>query len=560
MGERGYSDEILRGGWSGGIPQHMIDKKYERTNIYEDKDLLQNYQRETLLDNRPDPITLASDEFRNNGEFNADELAMAKKLGIDVSTLPSGKTGNAYNRSVLNIRENGQRATNTPNHSEIFLELTGADPRGTSNLPQMQQMAEHARRRAGNYELSFKNDSDNSIMESAINPSQISTNIKKAMMASKQKLQIFSESDIGWSARSNTTFSTKSQKEKVMLDGKAADIRDEDIQHRRSNITLLSNTAPGGWLQQADHKIKMGKFASVYSGNSKMVDIRSNMNESDADLKIVKFQDSYVPGSVVSLMDWHTKARQNYLETLPPSSRYWGKSSEHDNMRAYMANKGDSSNVLLAKDSETAKKLKIVKDEILGIARKLKREQFKGHTTKNTEVSEKMTRVMKNAVETNNSGAVKDAKDIVKIKSDVINSHRATTNEKVNNKTHVRTMNNKVFKGHAQGESLVSGKTGKKEHVVHNYSNSNNKNKYNGMKKDNSTNDHEMHELHDDLSHVRSVNSSDTKNLVLTKNDTDTDGIEFRDSNYLNRYGGVIGTKYINHSKIEQESHDILEL
>lgn len=518
------SDAIFEATYAGSIIEDIIDKKYEKTDIYEDPDTLYYYQRNVLRDTGPDNRnTFAEDEPRQGG------------LG--------------YRSGVINVRENGKRSLVDPKHTEIFTELTGKDPRGNSNLPNMSQMAEQSRHRGKNFELSFKDDSDNSILESARNPGQVSSDIKDAMQRSKQMLQIFDDSEIGWTGGNPMITTKKSLKEKVLEDTHQIDINDHNIQHRRSNVTELSNKAPIGWHTQNDQKIKISRYQKIYSGNGKAVDTRYAQNKQEQDMKIVKYRDNYVPSNVYDLINKYTKSRTLYQETLPPSNRFWGKVKENY-VRTNSGNGENVSRMSGEKGKESiSQKLNNTKTEIKNQLRKINTSTFISHDKDITELSKMFVK----SLETTNKQGKPDEKDINKIQRYVINNQRK--NKQIgsignSNKEYI----DNTFKGHVKGTSILNNKFGK-DMQVHNYKSTNNMID-NSKLKSNQKLDHETNELYDDQSQVRTI-SKFQNDLIMDKNDTFND-MSFNDSGVKTRHGGVIGTKYVTREhKTDHETNDI---
>jgi hypothetical protein len=246
------------------------------------------------------------------------------------------------------------------------LELTGADPRGHSNLPDMRKLVEHSYARAGDHRLSFKNDDDLTIHESARNSFRVSSDKKMAMNASKQKLQIFNESETTWGANSGNMFKsakTISDVTRMLNDQNTLDIADQEFTNRRSNVTLLSNTLPGGWSQETDHKVAIGKYSKIYSGYGKTVDI--NRHSTVVDPLTKSRENNYLPSSVVHLMNKQIKARVTYQDTLPPSNKFWGKPMDTEGFRAGSGSMQESvqEKVKLGLQSMTRQKDKQVKNK-----------------------------------------------------------------------------------------------------------------------------------------------------------------------------------------------------
>lgn len=544
MSLRDNTDHLNYSRVIGEIPQHIIDRKYETTEIYEDIDQVDNFYRNVLRDDGPDPInTFADGGKRNNGGYDADEIAFAKKQGIDLPTTTA--SSGALRANVLSIRENGKRSMLEPRHSEAFFELTGPDPRGSTNLPNMRDLVKHSRARADNYRLSFKNDEDNSIHESARNPSKVSSDIKMAMQSSKQKLQIFEDSEVGWAANARNMFKSSDNKSKVdnvLLDNQHLDIAGQQIEQRRSNITLLSNSIPGGWSQEADHKIKVGKYNKIYSGYSKAVDIYKNRTAVDLDNKVVKSKEGYVPVSVLRLMNKHIKSRKEYVDTLPPSNRFWGKSKEafnvapahgvevQEKVRAAIESGGNQF-------KNSSSNARINENRSLNMKEaKLNRE---------ADVDVKLIKLLKKGVESSNKASAQDSKDLISIKHEIVSTQK-------NNKTRTATNasgSTATFKGHVVGETdtKIKVKSGNKVEVF-NYKNATPV--FAGGFNGNSVDDMEKAVLHDDETITRKANINELK--MGERFNTNTIVVE--DVKTKDRRSGF---KRVNNSKLNLETDHV---
>jgi hypothetical protein len=454
---RTSSDHLLYGRVTGEIPQEIIDKKYEQTIVYESPDLVNNYFRETLRDQSADPDnTFASGGKRNNGGYSEEEIALAKKQGIDLPKISSSPS--VLQSTVLNIRSNGGRSQIQPRHSEAFFELTGADPRGHSNLPDFNKIALHSRIRAKDRELNFSNDDDYTVTESARHPAKVSSDKKMAINAAKQKLQIFNESETSWGANSGNlvkSSKTKSDVDRVLLDGNTLDITDQSIENRRSNVTTFSNALPGGWHQVTDHKVATGKYTKVYSGYAKAVDLNKNRSMVQLDgPKYVSKENRYLPTSVIALMNKQTKSRLKYQDTLPPSNKFWGKSMDTE---GFTAGKGHAETVqekvrlglqgaVRHKDRQVAvngKTQKLVDGQV---------DRFIG------EQDNKMTRAMKKAVENVNKSIKTEIKDI----REQIEQTQHYAKSQIEQ---IKKGSTATFKGHNFDDTVIYNKSGLKVEV-----------------------------------------------------------------------------------------------
>ena len=108
---------ITRGKSQPDLPAHMLLDKFARTRIYEDPDDLDNHARGTL-----------------------------RQTGSDAPLFQHEDQRRVDSRAMINIRTEGGRSAEVPDHSEEFIDVHSRDTRGPSNEPNWK--AFNAQRRA----------------------------------------------------------------------------------------------------------------------------------------------------------------------------------------------------------------------------------------------------------------------------------------------------------------------------------------------------------------------------------------------------------------------------
>ena len=99
-------ERLTRGKSMPDLPAHMIRDKFAVTDFEEDPEDLNNYSRATLRNRNTDAPSLQHEDQRR----------------VD-------------SRMMINIRTEGGRSAEIPDHSEAFIEVIDRDPRGPSNEP-----------------------------------------------------------------------------------------------------------------------------------------------------------------------------------------------------------------------------------------------------------------------------------------------------------------------------------------------------------------------------------------------------------------------------------------
>jgi hypothetical protein len=238
-------------------------------------------------------------------------------------------------------------------------------------------------------------------------------------------------------------------------------------------------------------------------------------------------------------MHWHTIARQKYQDTIPPSSRYWGKVKENY-VRTNNSNNVNENVSRMSNEKDKASiSSKSIKKEITDQLRTLNVSKFKGHNVNDTKESAKILSLMKKSVEVRTKSNKDTEEDLIKIKHEINKSHKNI--RQINpNGVNTRKINTDVFEGHIKGDTITNNKFGKNM-VVHNYKTNNiiHSDISNVGKSDNT---HDEIIAYDD-NNVRAI-SKFQNDLIMDKNDTHVEQ-NFQDSGVKTRHGGLIGKKYL---------------
>lgn len=226
-----------RVGTYGLIPEDLYLRKIERTALYENPKQLEYYQRNLLKDTRPDAPFFASDEPRRNYQ----------------------------SQSVINLRDGGRRTKTDPDLPDglnlNFDPWVIDTPAGPDMQKHVKQQNDRARF------VNFYDDSDNSVPESMIAPTQMQMQIKHAMPLVQNRLKIFDTSMDGLQHGAHH----KTQEcniLKITRDGTIVNINDADYIHRIGNTSALSNAIQLGYRTDVDHQFKIAKYGFVRAGNA----------------------------------------------------------------------------------------------------------------------------------------------------------------------------------------------------------------------------------------------------------------------------------------------------
>lgn len=305
----------------GDIPDDIIAKKYERTNIYTLDDNLDEYFRDVLQDTSPDTPYLESDQKRTNHES-------------------AGR---------LSLRYNGKRSEMEPNHSEEFLGFTDRDPRGTATEPDMRKYQEQMWKRKKIIESLMHSDADNSVPSDGINELKMIKNIRKGFYNLKDRLKIFDTSKENLLHGYNQLrINNNSKVDFIQHDQVISTLPDTRNPIRRLDYTTLKSlTIPVGWGQQADHIFKVAQYGKPNAKQLGKTDFRNNLDMMEKDnkiLEIFKHDGNIVPKHLMITIE---KLKNDKINKLNVGSL----TTELKNSES-MQNRKINKNVIIDKNNE----------------------------------------------------------------------------------------------------------------------------------------------------------------------------------------------------------------
>jgi hypothetical protein len=222
------------------LPYTFLKQKYIGTKLpFKDKDTVLNYQKELLMDTRPEKPIFEHEILGSN------QIA---------------KT------TLMNVYEHGGRYTHDPYHPEMFLGDLTADPRGTENNPNVSEMAEQARFRQERYIKGKLQNSTTTIMESAPGSKRMVQQARGGHNDTISRMsQLFDDSSDGMVRKASGGHNGK-RLETIGEDQAIYQVGDEKIlPHRGKNIiNELSNKVGIQWDVQPDNKFSVSSISNLY--------------------------------------------------------------------------------------------------------------------------------------------------------------------------------------------------------------------------------------------------------------------------------------------------------
>ena len=251
MSNGGTGASIVGSGYD--MPFDMLLRKQEVTCMYENPSMVEDFQRSTLKDMRPLPALFESDQARGGTDTNG------KPYGSNIS------------ERFLNFRNSGFQ---TEQNAEPYLpdgtfldhQFLERDPRGVAIEPDMRQHASQQYSRGSL--INFKNDSDDSVPESGVNPWDMNRNIRSIQNVSKDYFKNFSTA---WDAWSTSAFRTDFAASKVNNPQDSSDMRDPAHLANRNTMNItnsLSNDTSIGFRRTTDHEFKVAQYGKTNIGSS----------------------------------------------------------------------------------------------------------------------------------------------------------------------------------------------------------------------------------------------------------------------------------------------------
>lgn len=246
-----YSDvgvhNLADSGAYGTIPESEYFRKISvvPTTYQEDAEQVDNYMRGLMKDFRPDAPFLASDEVRD----------------------PSDRGGGTHSAERLALRHGGKYGDLSepylPDGSFTDWQFLERDPRGIATGPDMRKHMEQQYARASL--IKFYNDDDWSVPETAINPTQMVSNVKSCMYKLKDRYKNFEESMDGWHNGYQSQRRTGGNDiAKQTADGTIMDLTESSVRNRRDAVNQLSDDPTIGYRYTVpDHRFKIARYGMI---------------------------------------------------------------------------------------------------------------------------------------------------------------------------------------------------------------------------------------------------------------------------------------------------------
>ena len=236
----GTADTIV--GQYGNMPIDMYLRKQETTCMYENPFLVEENLRSLLKDRTPEKPFFESDQLRGGqDEFGNDR-------------------GGYESQQRINLRSGARTLTDPYLPDGTFLDgqFTEKDPRGVALGPNMRKHVEQQYERGSFY--NYRDDSDNSIMESGWNPWRAQMQIRNAQNVTKNYQKNFETSKDAWHNGGMAPSYQVSVKEQVYEDQEIKDPVQAPNINRIDATHNLSNDTSIGWRRTTDHRFNVAKY------------------------------------------------------------------------------------------------------------------------------------------------------------------------------------------------------------------------------------------------------------------------------------------------------------
>jgi hypothetical protein len=267
-------------GQYGSIPHSEIRKKYEITKGYENPYHTEDVHRSILKDTRPDAPFMESDQIRYDNH-SAERLA---------------------------LRHEGHRTGDAPDHSEMFLELTERDPRGTSVDPDFGKYREQAYSRKDYYK--FYSDADNSVTDWQSTPITQMRNRIETFYDVKRRLKVFSTGKGSQMASRNFKHTADSNIDLTAGQLPLVSIPEAVFEDIEDRTAIKSNGTNIGWHRTTDHEFDVAQYgAAPVALKPTRAEINRNAQEADS-FKQDEFRDQRVNAGLAVLMQDIMKERE----------------------------------------------------------------------------------------------------------------------------------------------------------------------------------------------------------------------------------------------------------
>lgn len=267
-------------GQYGSIPHGVIRKKYEVTKGYENPYHTEDYHRTILKDTRPDAPFMESDQTRRDNH-SAERLA---------------------------LRHEGHRTGESPDHSEMFLELTERDPRGTSVDPDFGKYREQAYSRKDYYR--FYSDADHSVTDWQSTPITAIRNRMSTFEDVKRRLKIFSTGKGSMMASRNFKHAADSNIDLTAGQLPLVSIPEAVFEDIEDRTAIRSNGTNIGWHRTTDHEFNVAQYGQApVALKPSNVEVNRQEQEPDSFME-EQFRDTRVNAGLAVLMQDIMKERE----------------------------------------------------------------------------------------------------------------------------------------------------------------------------------------------------------------------------------------------------------
>jgi hypothetical protein len=271
----------------GGLPNSVIRQKNEITAGDEDPYAIDNEWRTILKDVRPDAPFMESDQPRRDNQ----------------------------SESRILLRTEGHRSGVSPDHSDMFLELTEREPRGTALGPDFRKYDEQ--RWARKDYIKFYPDNDDSVTDWQSTPIQAIRNRVETFNDVKNRLKIFSTGKGSMMAARNFKHTANSNIDLTAGQLPLVSIPESVFENNIDRTAQRSNGTAIGWHRTTDHKFEVARYGPTPTGlKPSRAEINRNSQQPDS-FKEAEFRDQRVNAGLAVLMQDILKERESMRAAIP---------------------------------------------------------------------------------------------------------------------------------------------------------------------------------------------------------------------------------------------------
>lgn len=243
-------DTIVGSGFD--MPYDMLLRKQEVTCMYESPNMMDDYNRKTLKDMRPLKPLFESDQARGGTDERGSSY------------------GNNISRRFISFRDSGFQTEQgaepyLPDGTFLDHQFLENDPRGVALEPDMRKHVYQQYSRASL--INFKDDTDNSVPESGINPWDMNANVRATQNYFRDYFKNFETSKDSWGTSGFGLPADDAKAEKL---AGGIEFRDPARVANRNlmNITnSLSNDTSIGFRRTTDHEFKVAQYGKTNMGS-----------------------------------------------------------------------------------------------------------------------------------------------------------------------------------------------------------------------------------------------------------------------------------------------------